>query len=71
MKAKTKAKCLKDPTSNYYNAVFLLLCVTKNLDGDFSGTKRATGDPAWLTRPECPKGAKDKVKRPEGPPTRS
>ena len=26
---------------------------------------------AWVTRPERPKGAKDEVKRPEGPPTRS
>ena len=26
---------------------------------------------AWVTRPERPKGAKDKVKRPEGPPARS
>ena len=26
---------------------------------------------AWVTRPERPKGAKDKVKGPEGPPTRS
>ena len=26
---------------------------------------------AWVTRPECPKGAKDEVKRPEGPPARS
>ena len=26
---------------------------------------------AWVTRPERPKGAKDKVKRPKGPPTRS
>ena len=26
---------------------------------------------AWVTRPERPKGAKDEVKGPEGPPTRS
>ena len=26
---------------------------------------------AWVTRPECPKGAKDEVKRPEGPPAGS
>ena len=26
---------------------------------------------AWVTRPERPKGAKDEVKRPRGPPTRS
>ena len=26
---------------------------------------------AWVSRPERPKGAKDEVKRPEGPPTRS
>ena len=26
---------------------------------------------AWVTRPERPKGAKDEVKRPEGPPPRS
>ena len=26
---------------------------------------------AWVTRLERPKGSKDKVKRPEGPPTRS
>ena len=26
---------------------------------------------AWVTRPEHPKGAKDKVKRPKGPPFRS
>ena len=26
--------------------------------------------PAWVTRPERPKGAKDEVNRPEGPPTR-
>ena len=26
---------------------------------------------AWVTRPERPKGMKDKVKRPEGPPARS
>ena len=26
---------------------------------------------AWVTWPERPKGAKDKVKRPEGPPIRS
>ena len=26
---------------------------------------------AWVTRPERPKGAKDEVKRPEGPPARS
>ena len=26
---------------------------------------------AWVTRPERPKGAKDEVKRPEGPPIRS
>ena len=25
----------------------------------------------WVTRPERPKGAKDEVKRPEGPPPRS
>ena len=25
----------------------------------------------WVTRPERPKGAKDEVKRPEGPPARS
>ena len=26
---------------------------------------------AWVTRPERPKGVKDEVKRPEGPPIRS
>ena len=26
---------------------------------------------AWVTRPERPKGGKDEVKRPEGPPIRS
>ena len=26
---------------------------------------------AWVTRPERPKGAKDEVKKPEGPPARS
>ena len=26
---------------------------------------------AWVTRPERPKGVKDEVKRPEGPPTKS
>ena len=26
---------------------------------------------AWVTQPESLKGAKDEVKRPEGPPTRS
>ena len=26
---------------------------------------------AWVARPELPKGAKDEVKRPEGPPIRS
>ena len=26
---------------------------------------------AWVTQPERPKGVKDEVKRPEGPPARS
>ena len=26
---------------------------------------------AWVTQPERPKGAKDELKRPEGPPARS
>ena len=34
----------------------------------FRGEKEVLVYFAWVTRPERPKGAKDEVKRPEGPP---
>ena len=44
-------------TSNYQNAQFLhcppLSSVIKNPDGNFSGTKRATGDPLVSKQPIC------------------
>ena len=38
---------------------------------DMKVKKEVVVTSAWVTRPERLKGAKDEVKRPEGPPTRS
>ena len=47
------------------------LCIIDSCIIDVEVEKGVLVNFAWVTRPERPKGAKDKVKRPEGPPARS
>ena len=46
-------------------------CIMDSCIIDVEVEKEVLANFAWVTRPERPKGAKDEVKRPEGPPPRS
>ena len=47
------------------------LCIIDSCIIDVEVEREVLVNFAWVTRPERPKGAKDEVKGPEGPPTRS
>ena len=47
------------------------LCIIDSCIIDAEVEKEVLVNFAWVTRPERPKGAKDEVKKPKGPPARS
>ena len=56
--------CIKDPC-------IIDICIIDSCIIAVEVEKEVLVNFAWVTRPERPKGAKDEVKRPEGPPPRS
>ena len=71
--------CILTPRTRLSCCCSCSCCVTKKskantLSNGYHTIQRLTHYPitdAWVTPPERPKGAKDEVKRPEGPPARS
>ena len=53
------------------NSYIIDLCIIDSCIIGLEVEKEVLVNFAWVTRPERPKGAKDEVKRPEGPPPRS
>ena len=53
------------------NPYIIDLCVIDSCSIGVKVEKEVLVNFAWVTRPERPKGAKDEVKMPEGPPIRS
>ena len=53
------------------NSYIIDLCIIDSCIIGVEVEKEVLVNFAWVTRPERPKGAKDEVKRPEGPPIRS
>ena len=53
------------------NSYIIDLCIIDSCIIGVEVEKEVLVNFAWVTWPECPNGAKDKVKRPEGPPIRS
>ena len=53
------------------NAYIIDLCIIDSCIIGVKVEKEVLVNFAWVTQPERPKGAKDEVKRPEGPPARS
>ena len=49
----------------------IVICIIDSCIRAVEVEKQVLVNFAWVTRPERPKGAKDGVKRPEGPPPRS